>query len=72
MRFLHGTYAIEEPWRAMLVSPARRYESGSKRREKGLAKAGNARVRRGMIQLAWRFLIFQKGQCISPVVSDTN
>ena len=35
-------------------------ESGSKRREKGLAKAGNARVRRGMIQLAWRFLLFQK------------
>jgi transposase len=27
-------------------------ESGAKRREKGLAKAGNARVRRGMIQLA--------------------
>ncbi len=36
-------------------------ESGSKRREKGLAKAGNSRVRRGMIQLAWRFLMFQKG-----------
>ena len=35
-------------------------ESGKKRREKGLAKAGNARVRRGMIQLAWRFLNFQK------------
>jgi transposase len=35
-------------------------ESGSKRREKGLAKAGTARVRRGMIQLAWRFLLFQK------------
>jgi transposase len=35
-------------------------ESGSKRREKGLARAGNARVRRGLIQLAWRFLIFQK------------
>lgn len=34
-------------------------ESGSKRREKGLARAGNARVRRGMIQLAWRFLKFQ-------------
>ena len=32
-------------------------ESGSQRREKGLAKAGNARVRRGMIQLAWRFLL---------------
>jgi transposase len=29
-------------------------------REKGLARAGNSRVRRGMIQLAWRFLIFQK------------
>src|SRR6202043_927532 len=28
-------------------------ESGTKRREQGLARAGNARVRRGMIQLAW-------------------
>lgn len=36
-------------------------ESGSRRREKGLAKSGNARVRRGLIQLAWRFLMFQKG-----------
>ena len=35
-------------------------ESGSKRREKGLAKSGNARVRRGLVQLAWRFLLFQK------------
>ena len=35
-------------------------ESGLKRREKGLAKAGNARVRRGLIQLAWRFLMFRK------------
>jgi transposase len=35
-------------------------ESGSKRREKGLARAGSARVRRGMIQLAWRWLMFQK------------
>ena len=35
-------------------------ESGARRREKGLAKAGNARVRCGMIQLAWRFLMFQK------------
>jgi transposase len=34
-------------------------ESGSKRREKGLARAGNARVRRGMVQLAWRRLMFQ-------------
>ena len=35
-------------------------ESGTKRRKKGLARSGNARVRRGMIQLAWRFLLFQK------------
>ncbi len=40
-------------------------ESGSKRREKGLAKAGNARVRRGLIQLAWRFLIFQKDSALA-------
>ena len=35
-------------------------ESGKKRRERGLAKAGNGRVRRGMIQLAWGFLVHQK------------
>lgn len=35
-------------------------ESGARRREKGLSKSGNARVRRGLIQLAWRFLMFQK------------
>jgi transposase len=40
-------------------------ESGSKRREKGLAKAGNARVRRGLIQLAWRFLMFQKDSALA-------
>ena len=40
-------------------------ESGKKRREKGLAKAGNARVRRGMIQLAWRFLVFQKDSALA-------
>ncbi len=40
-------------------------ESGSKRREKGLAKAGNARVRRGLVQLAWRFLLFQKDSALS-------
>ncbi len=34
-------------------------ESGSRRREQGLAKAGNARVRRGLIQLAWRLLVHQ-------------
>ena len=40
-------------------------ESGRKRREKGLARAGNARVRRGMIPLAWRFLKFQRGSALA-------
>ena len=40
-------------------------ESGAKRREKGLARSGNARVRRGMIQLAWRFLMFQKDSALA-------
>jgi transposase len=40
-------------------------ESGSRRREKGLAKAGNARVRRGMIQLAWRFLLHQRESALA-------
>ena len=40
-------------------------ESGTKRREKGLAKSGNARVRRGLIQLAWRFLMFQKESALA-------
>ena len=39
-------------------------ESGTNRREKGLARSGNARVRRGMIQLAWRFLMFQKNSVL--------
>jgi transposase len=40
-------------------------ESGASRREQGLAKAGNARVRRGMVQLAWRFLLHQKGSALA-------
>src|SRR5262245_7312421 len=40
-------------------------ESGSRCREKGLARSGNARVRRGMIQLAWRFLEFQKDSALA-------
>jgi transposase len=40
-------------------------ESGQRRREKGLSKAGNARVRRGMVQLAWRFLLFQKDSALA-------
>jgi len=40
-------------------------ESGGRRREKGLSRAGNARVRRGMVQLAWRFLQFQKQSALT-------
>jgi transposase len=40
-------------------------ESGARRREQGLARAGNARVRRAMIQLAWRFLMFQKDSALA-------
>src|SRR5712672_968283 len=40
-------------------------ESGAQRREQGLARAGNARVRRGMVQLAWRFLMFQKESALA-------
>jgi transposase len=40
-------------------------ESGKKRREKGLARSGNARVRTGMIRLAWRFLDFQKQSALA-------
>src|ERR1700741_262059 len=40
-------------------------ESGIKRREKGLARSGNTRVRRGMIQLAWRFLWLQKDSALA-------
>lgn len=40
-------------------------ESGKRRREKGLARAGNARVRRGMIEFAWRFLRFQKDSALA-------
>ena len=34
-------------------------ESGSKRREKGLSRSGNGRVRNILIQLSWRLLRFQ-------------
>ena len=50
-------------------------ESGAHRREQGLARAGNARVPhgsspwaegpRGMIQLAWRFRMFQKESALA-------
>jgi transposase len=39
--------------------------SGATSRERGMARSGNARVRRGMIQLAWRFLLFQKDSALA-------
>ena len=47
-------------------------ESGARRREQGLARAGNARVRRGMIQLAWRFLMFQRESTDGPTAADAR
>ena len=40
-------------------------ESGSRSREEEIAQWGDARVRRGMIQLAWRFLMFQKESALA-------
>jgi len=40
-------------------------ESGKRRRERGVARAGNARVRCGMIQFAWRFVRFQKDSALA-------
>ena len=40
-------------------------ESGKRRREQGLAKAGNGRVRHVLIELAWRFLRHQKDSALA-------
>ena len=40
-------------------------EGGRRRRERGLARAGSARVRCSMIQFAWRFLRFQKNSALA-------
>jgi transposase len=40
-------------------------ESGKSRREQGLSKAGNWRVRHSSLQLAWRWLKFQKGSALA-------
>jgi transposase len=40
-------------------------ESGKTRREQGLAKAGNWRVRHSSLQLAWRWLTHQKGSALA-------
>lgn len=43
-------------------SPA---ESGKMRREQGLAKSGNVRVRCSLLQLAWRWLIWQRDSALA-------
>jgi len=40
-------------------------ESGKTRREQGLAKAGNWRVRHASLQLAWRWLKHQKDSVLT-------
>jgi transposase len=41
------------------------YDSGTMRREQGISKAGNARVRTMAIELAWCWLRFQPGSALS-------
>ena len=65
MRCYRGQCVTAEPWRATPALTGAPDESGAKRREQGFAKAGNARVRRGMIPLAWRFLGFQKDSALA-------
>lgn len=47
-------------------------ESGKRRREKGLVRAGNARVRHGMIQLTWRFLKFHPDSALAGWYRQTT
>ena len=39
-------------------------QSGTMNREKGLAQSGNTRVRRCMVELAWRFVRLQKDSAL--------
>ncbi len=41
------------------------YDSGSSQREQGISKAGNARVRALMVQLAWLWLRYQPNSALS-------
>jgi len=41
------------------------YSSGDSQREQGISKAGNARVRHLMTELAWRWLRFQPGSALA-------
>ncbi|ESZ12156.1 hypothetical protein [Mesorhizobium sp. L48C026A00] len=63
MRFCRATYAIEE--RSPRYAGLTGRPTTKRRREKGLARAGNVRVRYGIILLAWRFLQYQKDSALA-------
>lgn len=41
------------------------YDSGDSRREQGISKAGNRRIRRLMVELSWLWLRYQPGSALS-------
>jgi transposase len=47
-------------------------ESGARRREKGLSRSGNGRVRSILIQLSWRLLQFQHDSELGAVVQQPH
>src|ERR1700746_958763 len=71
MSCCHGQCGTAEPWpryAGLTGSPAgsgARPREHGRPREQGLHGAGNAQVRRAMIQLAWRFLMFQKDSALA-------
>ena len=60
------TVASWGAWRDLAPTP---YASGESRREQGISKAGNRRVRWMMVQLAWGWLRYQPRERLEPVVS---
>src|ERR1700693_6182933 len=61
----HATCAISGRSLDMPGSRARPTRAAGGEQRRGSATAGNARVRRGMIQLAWRFLLHQKNSALA-------
>ena len=65
MRFLPGPCAIEELSPAMRASPAHPTRVAAGGARKGSPRQATPAVRRGMIQLAWRFLLHQKESALA-------
>jgi transposase len=61
---LRRPHRFAEHERQQLRRDAFLIATAKKKRERGLTKAGNARVRRGLIQLAWCFVRFQKDSAL--------